>query len=407
MSPASPERSLYRLALTSFAQMLPATMLSPAIRPLVAAQHGGDEAVMQAFLAVNMAGATAFTVLLAHRLEGAAHDVRWLRGLLLVDALLLAILPLGLPTPVFLALRMLQGAVHVGASTLLLARASALGRVVGAGRAMGLAGGSIALAVGLGSGIGGALLRGFGLPGPFVCAASLALLTALAIGRSSGAVSPILPVPGATGRPPWSTLAFPFVASFLGRFTVGLLVVTFALFAHRVHGVTDAAIGGLFMLLTLPFALLTYPAARVADRTGTRRVGAVGALSFGLPLALLPWLPASGLGPALFFAGVGAACLYAAALRSATGPAERWGRARVMGWLNVAGASGMALGPFAAWLIGEGAERMGIARHAAVFVAGAFLLACFATWSLARSRTGSVAFSDREIEGAWVVKHQR
>lgn len=381
-SPARPAEALAllrRLALASFVQMLPATLLSPAIRPLVAAQHGGAEAVMQAFLAVNMLGAAAFIVLFAPRLDALADDRRWLAPLLLLDAVLLALLPFSVPTPLFLAARFLEGAVHVGASTLLLARAAALGRIVGPGRAMGLAGGSVALAVGLGSGLGGALLRWGGLPAPFLAGAVLAVL-ALGLGHFR-VTAPATANSPATDHLRLHTLGYPLAAAFIGRFTVGLLVVSFALFAHRRHDASDAAIGALFTLLTLPFALGTYPAARVAGRLGSQRVGAVGALLFGGALALLDTVPTAGLGALLVAAGLGAAFVYASALRSAAAPAERLGRARVMGLVNVAGCVGMAAGPLAALAVGALAEAAGGPRQEAVFSFGAVVLALFAGWS--------------------------
>src|SRR5262249_41554005 len=49
--------SFPRLAFLIFIQMLPATLLTPAIRPLFASVHGGAEGAMQAFMSVNMIGA--------------------------------------------------------------------------------------------------------------------------------------------------------------------------------------------------------------------------------------------------------------------------------------------------------------------------------------------------------------
>jgi len=363
--------ALRRLALAAFLQMLPATLLTPAIRPLVAARHGASEAVMQAFVSLGMLGAVLFVGLFARRLDGLRDDRRTLSCFVLADAALLALLPLA-PTWAFLSLRMVEGAVHVAASTVLLARASSLGTKLGAGRAMGAAGGAIAAAVGLGSGLGGAVLRATDVDGPFQAAA---LVAVVAWAVSGPGVARAVSTERETVRLPVSSLAFPLGAAFLGRFAVGMLVVTFALFAHARHALTDAAIGGLFMLLTLPFAIGTYPATRLADRIGESTVGAAGALTFAASLAALSHVPTRMLGIPLFSAGIGAALVYAAALRSAAIPAERYGRARVMGLVNAAGCLGMALGPFAAWGVGRAAAAAGLGRPESVFAAAAIVLA--------------------------------
>ena len=46
-----------RLAVLIFVQMLPATLLTPAVRPLFAGLHGGAEGPMHAFMSLNMIGA--------------------------------------------------------------------------------------------------------------------------------------------------------------------------------------------------------------------------------------------------------------------------------------------------------------------------------------------------------------
>ena len=49
--------SLHWLIAAVFLQMLPATLLAPAIRPLFAELHGGAEGPMHAFMSLNMLGA--------------------------------------------------------------------------------------------------------------------------------------------------------------------------------------------------------------------------------------------------------------------------------------------------------------------------------------------------------------
>ncbi len=66
-----------------------------------------------------------------------------------------------------------------------------------------------------------------------------------------------------------------YLVAFVQMFGIGLLVPIAAIFAKRVVGLTEHAIGLLFLTVTLTVALATVPAGRMADRTGkTRLVGA-------------------------------------------------------------------------------------------------------------------------------------
>lgn len=49
-------RAVCALALLVLIQMLPATLVTPAIRPFFATWHGGHEGAMHAFMALNMLG---------------------------------------------------------------------------------------------------------------------------------------------------------------------------------------------------------------------------------------------------------------------------------------------------------------------------------------------------------------
>ncbi len=141
--------SLHWLIAAVFLQMLPATLLAPAIRPLFAQLHSGQEGPMHAFMSLNMLGAILTTPWIARVASSANPTVsaRWLIALAGLDAALLVVVSMALPTPLVLVLRTLEGAAHLGAATLLLARAAAYKPLVGAGRAMGLAGGAVMLAI--------------------------------------------------------------------------------------------------------------------------------------------------------------------------------------------------------------------------------------------------------------------
>lgn len=343
--------------------MLPATLVAPAIRPLFAAQHGGAEGPMHAFMAVNMVGAAVAAPLLAGwaRRRGSARGL--LVGLAAADAALLVAVSLPLPVALVLGLRTLEGAAHVGAATLLLARMSTVGRVVGQGRAMGLAGGAIMLAVATGSGLGG-LLVGLGPAAPFGAGALLAGLVAAAVARrpadrwrlEPSAVRRRLP---RLPRALWPAVSLAFVA----RFTVGCLVVTFALFAHGVHGLSDASVGGLYALLTYPFALATYPAARLGERLPRACLMGGGAVAYAASIAGLGFVDAAWLPALMLSAGLGSAAIFASILCDASEHAGPEGRSAAMAWVNAAGCLGMVAGPAVAGITSAALR----ASHGAAF----------------------------------------
>ncbi len=190
-------------------------------------------------------------------------------------------LPLG--TALVLFLRTLEGASHLGAATLLLARAAAYKPLVGAGRAMGMAGAAVMLAIAFGSGLGG-LLVGVSPRLPFLVGAALSLIVAVAAPFLYASTLPVERSEAAANRRlKWRDpdVLGPLSAAFVERFTVGLIIVTFALFATKAHGLSDRSIGLLYSMLMLPFALLMYPASRLGDRMPRAALLGLGALLYG------------------------------------------------------------------------------------------------------------------------------
>jgi len=337
------------LALLVFFQMLPATLVAPAIRPLFAAQHAGREGAMHAFMAINMLGGLLVAPWLGGLADRRGRPRSLLAALAAIDAVLLLLVTAPISTAAVLALRFVEGGAHVGAATLLLAEAAAFRRQLGDGRAMGMAGAAIMGAIASGSAIGGFAV-GFDTRAPFAIAAGLSLAVAAAtwsLGEAGG-VTEAAPVAGAERLALVRRLGAPLAAAFVERFAVGCVIVTFALFAHAAHGLSDAAVGYHFALLTLPFALLTYPAGRLSDLVPRSAVMAAGAVGYGgalltigrAPTPLLPWVMAA--------AGCGAALVFAPTLCYAASSALPEQRGRAMALVNAAGCLGMLLGPAAA-----------------------------------------------------------
>jgi len=310
---------------------------------------------MHAFMALGMLGALVLTPLVARWVDrGDAARARAAIGVMAAaDALLVLALAAPIATSAVLALRTVEGGLHVATSTLLLAETSRLD-IARPGRALSLGGGALLAAVAVGNVLGGALAS-VALDLPFVVGAAL-LGSVACVGPR--VVTERASRPGLIAPPiAWRRFARPLGAAFVERFGIGCMVVTFSLFARSVHHLGDAEIGGLYALVTVPFAFLMVPFARLApsSRPG---VLALGALGYALALALIAFAPTAALVPSFALAGVASAALYAPALREAAELAPEEGRARAMGAFHVAGCAGMLFGPALAGITSA------IVRHA-------------------------------------------
>ena len=385
--------SLHWLIAAVFLQMLPATLLAPAIRPLFAEFHGGAEGPMHAFMSLNMLGAILTTPFIARLVSSgnARRSARWLMALAGLDAVLLVVVSLPLATPLVLFLRTVEGASHLGSATLLLARAAAYKPLVGAGRAMGLAGGAVMLAIAFGSGLGG-ILVGESPRLPFLVGASLSAIVALFAPFLYSSTLPMEP------RDPSAkhhlslrdgNVMGPLSAAFIERFTIGLIIVTFALFATKAHGLSDRSIGLLYSMLMLPFALLMYPASRLGDRMPRAALLGLGALLYGASIASLAVAPKALLPVSMMAAGIASSFMYGTVLCYAATLVPAESRGPMMALVNTAGALGMLLGPMCGGImvaLGRSREDPLSAYRNVFYLAGAVCMA----WVL--------------VEGPWLVR---
>jgi MFS family permease len=387
--------SLHWLIAAVFLQMLPATLLAPAIRPLFAEYHQGSEGPMHAFMSLNMLGGILITPLIARLASKAGgRSARWVMSLAGLDAILLALVSMPLNTALVLVLRTLEGAAHLGAASLLLARAAAYKPLVGAGRAMGMAGGAVMLAIAFGSGLGG-ILVGESVRLPFLVGASLSLLVAAGapflysstLPRESAAeVSP----PALSLRDP--NVLGPLSAAFIERFTIGLIIVTFALYATKTHGLTDRDVGLLYSMLMLPFALLMYPASRMGDRLPRASLLSLATVLYGAAIASLAIVPRELLSVSMIAAGVASSFMYGTVLCYAATLVPAESRGRMMALVNTAGALGMFLGPMCGGLMvamgRDAAEPLSAYRNVFYFAGSVCVcwVAVQARWLLERFR---------------------
>src|SRR5690606_17529691 len=133
------------------------------------------------------------------------------------------------------------------------------------GASFGLVAAALMLGVTVGSPLGGWLV-GFGAEAVFGVGAGL-----LMAGVAASALLPAAMPPAAapTRRYAWNRRApetwGPLRYAFLDRFCIGIFVPTCTLFLASEHGITPATRGGLVALFMVPFAVLCYPAGRLAE----------------------------------------------------------------------------------------------------------------------------------------------
>ena len=251
---------------------------------------------------------------------------------------------------------------------------------------MGLAGGAVMLAIAFGSGVGG-MLVGESPRLPFLVGASLSAIVALCApllySKTLPAEKSATDSTGLSLREPH--VLGPLSAAFIERFTVGLIIVTFALFATRSHGLSDRSVGLLYSMLMLPFALLMYPASRLGDRVPRATLLGGGALLYGSAIASLGVVPSEWLPLSMIVAGAASSLMYGTVLCYAATLVPPSQRGRMMALVNTAGAFGMLLGPVCGGLIVALGRRGSdpIAAYRGVF----FLegITC-AVWVAAQSR---------------------
>lgn len=372
--------------------LLPVTLPVPVLRGLVLERFGVSEFATSLFMAINNVGA-----LLTAPLSGAFADRYGRRrativGALLAHAVLLGSLALDLSFGWFLFLRFVEGAAQILALSLLLAVVADNHEGPRRGRAMGMLGCGLTLGVALGAPLGGMLGRSDALRTLHVGAAILLVAAVVA------ALVVVDRAP-ASGRPGLRqilraiaaerALLVPLAYAFVDRFTVGFFTTTFPLFLERIHGFARDRIGFLLALFLLPFALLSYPSGRLAERRSRVAMVVLGSLVYGAGVAAVGWVGPVHLVWLMVGLGLCSAVMFVPSLLLAAEFAAPGTRSTALAGFNAAGSLGFLLGP----VVGGGlssivAERSGWldGYRVAFGVAGAAEVLCvIATWPLLRA----------------------
>jgi 1-acyl-sn-glycerol-3-phosphate acyltransferase len=147
----------------------------------------------------------------------------------------------------------------------------------------------------------------------------------------------------------WMPLAY----GFADRFLIGIFVSTFTLFLTEVHGVGAATRGMLMSLFLLPFAVLCWPAGKLADRIGWYWPLIIANVAFGVVYATYGFLPMKYLPLAMIASGVLSALMFAPSLVLVSDFAKRGAGEGLFGSFQVAGSFGFLTGPLVGGVLVE------------------------------------------------------
>lgn len=344
------------IALATVLTLIPLTLLVPGLQELVVQAHGATRLEAHLFMAANMATGIVAVPVTMRLLRPSRHLPRWLAVLLALDALAFVGMGRAEGLPALFAWRLLDGALHLPAVTLLMVLAN---RLAGprSGGPLGLVASALMLGIAIGAPLGGVLVSRGG--GALVYPAGAALLVVAALSTLAVRAAPA-PAPVRGSRYAWDRRKLaawtPLAFGFLDRFLIGVFTSTFTLFLAEVHGVAPAARGTLLSLFMLPFALLCWPMGRLADRTGWFWPVVGGNAAFGALFATYGVIPQPLLWVAMLLSGVVSAAMFAPNLLLVSEFARRGAGEGLFGAFQIAGSLGFLAGPLAGGMLLEGAR---------------------------------------------------
>lgn len=365
----APHATRRAIALATFLTLVPLTLVVAGLNELVVVALGGTRANAHAFTAVNMAAGIIGVPIALAMFRRRPNLRAWLVTLLVVDAGAFLGMHAADTVPALLAWRALDGFTHLPAVTLLMVAAN---RLAGErrGATMGLVATSLMTGVAVGSPLGGWLVM-HGPAAVFVTGAALLVVAALA----SLAIPP-LPADANVGgghRYEWKrgSLAvwMPLAFGFMDRFTIGVFVSTFTLYLAEVQRISPAQRGVLMSLFMVPFALLCWPAGRLADRIGWYAPSIIGTVAFGAVYATYGVVPAAFLPVSMVLSGLTSALMFAPILLLLSEFARRGAGEGIFGAFQVAGSFGFLFGPMAGGLAVEVTRHgTGTPAYGAIFI---------------------------------------
>jgi len=335
------------LGLLTFVMMVPETLPVPVLRGLVVERFDVSVSLATLFMSASMIGALIATPLIGLHVDRTGRRRLLCVWALVADALLMQALTHTTNYATFLALRMLEGAAHIGALTLLMslvADRAAKHR----GRALGAVGAGLTLGVAAGAVIGGML----GKDQPIMTLHWASLLLAVTVVLAIWLLPQDTPTQrehsyrelvDAVRRQPG--LRTPLLLAFLDRFTVGFFTTGFPLLLAEVHNVEYSTIGKMLGAFLFPFALLSYPFGRAAERWSRLRMVALGSLVYGLAVITVGIAPIRPLWFIMPICGIASAVMFIPTLLWLLDRAKGVGRSTAIAAFHTAGSLGFLLGP--------------------------------------------------------------
>jgi len=333
--------------------MLPVTGVVPILKRLIQDHYGVGDLATSLFMSINMVGALVAAPLLGRLADRHGRPRDLLVACALADAALWVALSLQPSFAVLMALRLLEGAAHIGALTMLMAVMSHASAGPGRRPRMAAMGGAIIFGVALGAPLGGALGRA-ALLLPLQLGAAVmvgvALAALLALPGRVGEGTPPAPAPARRRWPRLKVpppLRLPYLFSFIDRLTVGIFIVGFALYSAGLgHGsLRTGLLIGAFMLT---FTALSYPAGRVADRVGLWPLVLLGSAGYAVAYGAVAWGRGGLLWALMVLCGAMSAAMFGPNLMLVVRGSDPESRAAAMAGFNAAGSLGFLLGPLTA-----------------------------------------------------------
>jgi len=384
--PRTPSPALGAIALAAFLTLVPLTLLVPGLTELVMDAHGGTRFQAHFFVSLNqLSGIAAVPFAMAlHRRWPRTR--RWVVALLLLDAVAFIGMGAASNLTTLFAWRAVDGIAHLPAVTFLMIAANRSG---GArrGASLGIVASALMVGVGVGAPLGGVLIdRDPQLV--YQVGAVLLVLAAFAGAAVPATAAPAVD-PGARSRWDRKRLVswMPLAYGFADRFLIGVFVSSFTLFLTEVHGVDAATRGMLMSLFLLPFALLCWPAGKLADRVGWFAPLISANVVFGLVYATYGALPLTLLPVAMIVSGVLSALMFAPSLALVSDFARRGAGEGLFGSFQVAGSVGFLSGPLVGGVLVEWwRDAQGAPAWTFIFasVGGALSLFGLFSWTLLR-----------------------
>lgn len=372
------------LGLLALLILMPVTLPVPILRELVQERFGVSEALTSLFMSINMIGAFIAAPLAGILADRIGRRRELIVGALLVDAFCFIALPLVGDFAVFMAIRFVEGCAHILALSLLMALAATCQSDDKRGRAMGLVGAGLLLGVALGAPLGGAL-GGSSIVRPLHTGAGLLFVAAALAAawlretgreRERPGFAEIVATVAAHRR-----VLVPLAFSFADRFTVGFYTTTLSLYLTRVHGATPGQVGALIASFMIPFALLSYPFGRFAERYSLSLMLCGGSALYGIGTAAVGFSPIPVLFVLMPAIGVTAAVMFVPTMLMTTDLVPESVRTTALGAFNAAGSLGFIIGPLTGGIVSQVvADSHGwLAGYRAAFVvAGVSELLCVA-----------------------------